>query len=103
MLIYAKRNVEISRSHEDSSHNGCTVSKPSSGALRVVQDLNDAHQAACEGYLQKSVSFVLGSPGGTTEKHMQRRRNEGHIHRFKRDSEVYLWQMVCDPRFSMLS
>ncbi len=88
MLIYAKRNV---RSHGDSSQNDCTVTKPSSGVLRVVQDLNDAYQVACERYLQKSVSFVIGSPGGATEKHMQRRRNEGHISRFKRESEVYLW------------
>jgi hypothetical protein len=90
MLIYARRDVEISQSHEDNSQNGCTVTKPSSGALRVVQDLNNAHEAACERYLQKSVTFVIGSLGGTTERHMQRRRNEGHISRFKRESEVYL-------------
>lgn len=71
MLIYAKRNVRVLRSHEDNQDDS-SIKRPSSGVLRVIQDLNDTHSAACERYLEKSV-FITPNVSGATENHCRKK------------------------------
>jgi len=55
MLIYAKKDFQSQLPKPDNRDDSVinSMPRPSSRALQVVQDLNNAHQIACAAYLEK--------------------------------------------------
>ena len=61
MLIYAKKDFQSQLPKPDNRDDSVinSMPRPSSRALQVVQDLNNAHQIACAAYLEKWVDIIV--------------------------------------------